>query len=98
MSVLSDFRSFNGEQRAVFVSSVLRLDRDRVRLASLATPFSTDADRKTEVLTADLTRKADLLRVEERLSSHASVTMLVNNAGFGVTAPLMDPDPDTWNR
>ena len=69
--------------------------RDRVRLAGLATQLSADTGRKAEVLTADLTRKADLLRVEERLRSDASVTLLVNNAGFGAAAPLMDSDPDT---
>jgi short-subunit dehydrogenase len=69
--------------------------RDRVRLAGLATQLSTDTGRKAEVLTVDLTRKADLLRVEERLRSDAGVTLLVNNAGFGTAAPLMDSDPDT---
>src|SRR5205807_10224817 len=68
--------------------------RDRVRLAGLATQLSAGTGRKAEVLTADLTRKADLLRVEERLRSDASITLLVNNAGFGATAPLMDSDPD----
>ena len=39
--------------------------RDRVRLAGLATQLSADTGRKAEVLIADLTRKADLLRVED---------------------------------
>ena len=69
--------------------------RDRGRLASLATQLSADTSRRAEVLTADLTLKADLLRVEERLRSDAGVTLLVNNAGFGAAAPLMDSDPDT---
>ena len=53
--------------------------RDRVRLAGLATQLSADTGRKAEVLTADLTLKADLLRVEERLRSDAGITLLVNN-------------------
>ena len=69
--------------------------RDRVRLAGLATQLSADTGRKAEVLTADLTRSADLLRVEERLRSDAGISLLVNNAGFGAAAPLMDSDPDT---
>jgi short-subunit dehydrogenase len=69
--------------------------RDRVRLAGLATQLAADTGCKAEVLTADLTRKADLLRVEERLRSDAGVTLLVNNAGFGAAAPLLDSDPDT---
>ena len=67
--------------------------RDRVRLAGVATPLSADTGRKAEILIADLTVKADLLRVEERLRSDAGVTVLVNNAGFGASAPLMNSDP-----
>jgi short-subunit dehydrogenase len=74
---------------------LIMVARDRVRLAGLASQLSADTGRKAEVLTADLTRKADLLRVEARLRSDAGVTLLVNNAGFGATAPLMDSDPDT---
>jgi short-subunit dehydrogenase len=69
--------------------------RDRARLADLANRLSADTGRKAEVLVADLTRKADLLAVEERLHSDKRITMLVNNAGFGATATLMDSDPDT---
>jgi short-subunit dehydrogenase len=69
--------------------------RDRVRLAGVATRLSAGTGRKVEVLAADLTRKADLLRVEERLWSDAGVTLLVNSAGFGAAAPLIDSDPDT---
>ena len=69
--------------------------RDAVRLAGLATHLSAETGRKAEVLIADLTNKGDLLRVEDRLQSDAGVTLLVNNAGFGATAPLADSDPDT---
>jgi hypothetical protein len=69
--------------------------RDRARLADLATRLSAGTGRRAEVLAADLTRKADLLRVEERLRSDAGVTLLVNNAGFGAATPLMDSDPAT---
>ncbi len=69
--------------------------RDQVRLAGLATQLSADTGRTAEVLAADLTRKADLLRVEARLRSDDGVTLLLNNAGFGASAPLMDSDPDT---
>jgi short-subunit dehydrogenase len=68
--------------------------RDRVRLTSLATRLSADTGRKAEVLVADLTDKGDLLRTEERLRSEASITMLVNNAGFGATTSLVESDPD----
>ena len=47
-----------------------------------------------EVLVADLTRPDDLHRVEEVLRSNPAVTMLVNNAGVGALAPLLDSDVD----
>jgi short-subunit dehydrogenase len=45
-------------------------------------------------VTADLANKADLRRVEELLRTDASITMLVNNAGLGATAPLVSADVD----
>jgi len=55
-----------------------------------------DMDRvgAVEVLAADLGDKADLARVEEKLRSDASITMLVNNAGVGAAAPLIHSDVD----
>ena len=59
-----------------------------------------ETGRKPEIFIADLTNKGDLLRVEDRLRSEAGVTLLVNNAGFGATAPLAEDSlPRTrWNR
>lgn len=59
------------------------VDRDRVRLTSLATHLSADTGRKAEALAVELTDKADRLRIEERLRLHANITLLVNSAGFG---------------
>jgi uncharacterized protein len=69
--------------------------RDAKRLGSLAENLARDTGRKIDIVPADLTAKADLRRVEERLRSDASITMLVNNAGVGATAPLIDSDPDS---
>jgi short-subunit dehydrogenase len=68
--------------------------RNRARLDTLATRLAAETGRKVEVLEADLTQKPGMLRVEERLQKDAAITMLVNNAGFGSAAPLLQSDPD----
>jgi short-subunit dehydrogenase len=68
--------------------------RDQRRLVNLANEIAVKTGRKAEVLVADLTVKADLKRVEERLRSDNSITALVNNAGFGGAAKLIDSNID----
>ena len=47
-----------------------------------------------ETITADLTNARDLAKVETVLRTDASITVLVNNAGVGATAPLLQSDID----
>jgi short-subunit dehydrogenase len=68
--------------------------RNRERLNALASKLTTDTRRSVEVLPADLNEKKDLARVEEKLRSDASITLLVNNAGIAVTAPVANSDVD----
>lgn len=68
--------------------------RDKAKLDALAAKLVKDTGRKVEVLPADLNAKADLRRVEERLKSDQSITMLVNNAGIGSAGPLLTSDAD----
>ncbi|AMN39381.1 SDR family NAD(P)-dependent oxidoreductase [Rhodoplanes sp. Z2-YC6860] len=68
--------------------------RNRERLASLARRLSNDTGRKVETVQADLTVPADLYRVEDILRTNAGITALVNNAGLGAVAPLVDSDVD----
>jgi len=72
--------------------------RDQQRLTKLAKDITAKTGRKAETLPADLTVKADLKRVEERLRSDSSVTALVNNAGFGGVAKLIDSDVDEMDN
>jgi short-subunit dehydrogenase len=72
--------------------------RDQQRLTKLANDITARTGRKAEILTADLTVKADLTRVEERLRSDSSVTAVVNNAGFGGVAKLIDSDVDEMDN
>jgi short-subunit dehydrogenase len=66
--------------------------RNQDRLHALANRISNETGRSVETIAADLTDKADLARVENVLRTDASITMLVNNAGVGATAPLLASD------
>jgi uncharacterized protein len=69
--------------------------RDRQRLDRLATRLSGETRVQVATLQADLTSKADLARVEQRLRSDDSITMLVNNAGVGANGTLANADLDS---
>ncbi|WP_285415238.1 SDR family oxidoreductase [Pseudomonas sp. efr-133-TYG-5] len=68
--------------------------RNRDRLEALATQLSEETERHIEVLVADLSNKADLARVEERLRTDANISLLLNNAGVGATQPLLESNVD----
>jgi short-subunit dehydrogenase len=68
--------------------------RNKARLQTLAKRLTTETGRAVEVLAADLNNKADLAAVDVRLRSDASITLLVNNAGVGGAAPLLNSDID----
>jgi len=50
--------------------------------------------RTIETISADLTRKEDVQRVAERLSTDPTITALVNNAGVGSAGKLLDAKID----
>ncbi len=62
---------------------LLLVARRRERLEELAAELTATFGASVEVLAADLTRDADLGRVEDRLRSAPELVFLVNNAGFG---------------
>ena len=68
--------------------------RNKARLAALARRIGNDTGRNVETVEADLTSPADLRRVEDILKINAGISMLVNNAGVGATAPLLASDVD----
>jgi short-subunit dehydrogenase len=68
--------------------------RNRDRLNAHAKRLSDETGRSVEIIAADLTDSADLARIEARLRTDAGITMLVNNAGVGATAPLLGSDID----
>ncbi|WP_144143878.1 SDR family NAD(P)-dependent oxidoreductase [Paraburkholderia sp. BCC1884] len=68
--------------------------RDVERLNGLAERLTKETGRHVDTVVADLTVKADVRRIEERLRTDRGITMLVNNAGVGATASLIDSDVD----
>lgn len=68
--------------------------RNRARLEQLAGRIRAETGRAVEIVTADLGRLEDVRRVEEVLRNDAAITLLVNNAGVGGAAPLLQSDVD----
>ena len=63
--------------------------RNDERLRAVARRVRAASGRTVQTIKADLKDSADLLRVDAVLRENASVTMLVNNAGFGAVTPLL---------
>jgi hypothetical protein len=69
--------------------------RSADKLQALARRLTTRSGRAVETLVADLIKTTDLAKVEAVLKTDASITMLINNAGVGATAPLLQSDIGT---
>lgn len=68
--------------------------RDVERLEQLANRLRAEPGYAVEVIPADLTKPAELARVEEELARNEKITLLVNNAGVAMSGELIDADPD----
>ncbi|MGF6791564.1 SDR family NAD(P)-dependent oxidoreductase [Paraburkholderia sp. 35.1] len=73
---------------------LLLIARDGARLSSLADRLTKETGRRVSTVSADLTNKADVRRIENQLRAEPGITMLINNAGVGATATLVDSDID----
>jgi short-subunit dehydrogenase len=72
--------------------------RNHSRLAALAQRLKNETGRSVETIAADLKDKADLARIATTLRTNASITLLVNNAGVGAAAPLLDSDVEKMDE
>ncbi|MGF6570005.1 short-subunit dehydrogenase [Paraburkholderia sp. GAS333] len=72
--------------------------RDVNRLNELAGRLTKTTGRHVETIGADLTVKADVRRIEARLREDRAITLLVNNAGVGATASLIDSNVDELEK
>src|SRR3984893_11322464 len=66
--------------------------RSEAPIKELAARLSSGTGRYVTPIAADLNNKVDLAKVETKLKDDPSITMLVNNAGIGSVAPLLDAD------
>ena len=66
--------------------------RNRNRLAVLAHRVRGETGRSVEAIAADLTDTVDLAQIEKMLRTDGGIGLLVNNAGIGSTAPLLNSD------
>lgn len=68
--------------------------RSQAQLDAVATHVADATGRSVKSVTADLNNRTDLSRIETLLREDADITMLVNNAGVGAVAPLLQSDVD----
>jgi len=68
--------------------------RNEERLNAVAGKLRAESGRAVKVMQADLGDKASLAKVEALLRTDPTITMLVNNAGFGSVASILQADVD----
>lgn len=66
--------------------------RNKDRLDAVADDLRRRHGRDVRIMAADLTAAAQLAEVEGMLRDDASITTLVNNAGFGAAGPMLGSD------
>src|SRR5690606_30732539 len=77
---------------------LLRVARDQQRLEEAASTLRDEYGVQVEVLKADLTQKDDVLKLEQRLRSDSSISLLLNNAGVAADGLLANADNDLLER
>jgi len=77
---------------------LLLVARNTGRLDKLAAKLTDETQRKIEVMTADLTDRNDTEKLAQFLRDNSRVSLLVNNAGMGATAPLVNSDVAEMSR
>ena len=68
--------------------------RNADRLKALASRLSTETGRSVSTIAADLNDKAGLSKIENILRDDQSISVLVNNAGVGSVASVLDANID----
>ncbi|WP_322046586.1 SDR family oxidoreductase [Paraburkholderia sp. J67] len=69
--------------------------RNQTRLNALAERLTKETGRAVETVAADLNDKAALAKIESLLRDDPRITMLVNNAGVGSVASILDGQVDS---
>jgi len=77
---------------------LLLVARDLQRLETAASKLRDAHGVQVEVLKADLTKPDDVLKLEQRLRSDSSISLLLNNAGVAANGLLANSDGDDLER
>jgi short-subunit dehydrogenase len=77
---------------------LLLVARDEQRLEAAASKLRTEHGVQVEVLKADLTQKDDVLKIEQRLRSDSSISLLLNNAGVASDGLLANADMEQLEK
>lgn len=77
---------------------LLLVARDEQRLEAAASTLRAEHGIKVEVLKADLTQRDDVLKVEQRLRSDSSISLLLNDAGVAADGLLANADMEQLER
>jgi short-subunit dehydrogenase len=77
---------------------LLLIALDLKGMAELAKKVVSETGRNIEILAADLTDSNDLAKLERIRREDSRVSLLVNNAGTGATAPLLDSNVADMSR
>jgi short-subunit dehydrogenase len=78
--------------------NLILVARNKERLAAIAARIAARHRVELRTIARDLTDRTGLSEVEAILKSDASITYLVNNAGFGSAAPLAAASVDEMER
>ncbi|OYQ23096.1 SDR family oxidoreductase [Pseudomonas mandelii] len=77
---------------------LLLVARDEERLQAAASKLRAEHGVQVEVLKADLTQKDDVLKIEQRLRSDSSISLLLNNAGVAADGLLANSDMEQLEK
>ncbi|MEA9978472.1 MULTISPECIES: SDR family oxidoreductase [unclassified Pseudomonas] len=77
---------------------LLLVARDQERLETMAFRLREETGVTVEVLKADLIDRADLQKVEQRLRTDTSISLLLNNAGVASVGTLAESDLSGLDR
>jgi len=77
---------------------LLLVARDEQRLEAAATQLRVEHGIQVEVLKADLTQRDDVLKIEQRLRSDSSISLLLNNAGVAADGLLANADMEQLEK
>jgi len=75
--------------------NLILVARNHSRLEEVASRLRANTGVTVDIAATDLGTPSGQRQIAERLTHDASIAMLVNNAGFGSAASLLESDPET---